>query len=159
MNFSIEIAIQILFGIVLILSIAFLFLLHRINKLFLGTKKNDLEKTLDYIRKELEAHHTFRDEMQAYLTTVEKRLKKSTQGIATIRFNPFKGNGGGGNQSFATCYLNEHGDGVVLSSLYSRDRVSVFAKEIKKFSSSYELTEEEQKAINEAKQNMRLLAH
>ena len=69
----------------------------------------------------------------------------------TVRFNPFKGTGAGGNQSFATALLNENGDGVVLSSLYSRERVSVYAKPVQKFSSEYELSGEEKQAIKSAK--------
>jgi hypothetical protein len=66
--------------------------------------------------------------MEEYLTTVEKRLKKSIQGVETVRFNPFKGTGAGGNQSFSTAFVNEKGDGVVLTSMYARDRISMFAK-------------------------------
>jgi len=79
---------------------------------------------------------------------IEKRLRKSVQSVHTVRFNPFKGTGGGGNQSFATSFLNEEGDGVVLSSIYSRDRVSIFAKPVKKHSSEYELSEEEKEAVS-----------
>ncbi|NIT70429.1 DUF4446 family protein, partial [candidate division KSB1 bacterium] len=59
-------------------------------------------------------------------------------GVGTVRFNPFKGTGGG--QSFAAAFLSEHGNGVVISTLYSRERVSVFAKPIQSFASEYELT-------------------
>jgi len=47
--------------------------------------------------------------------------------------------------------LNEENDGVVLSSLYSRERMSIFAKPIKNGKSEYELTEEEQNALSKAK--------
>lgn len=57
----------------------------------------------------------------------------------------------GSKQSFATALLNEHGDGVVISTLYSRERTSVFAKPIKKFDSEYELTPEETQALTEAR--------
>jgi len=47
--------------------------------------------------------------------------------------------------------LNEDGDGVVFSSLYSRERMSIFAKPIKNGKSEYELTEEEKEALKKAK--------
>jgi hypothetical protein len=75
------------------------------------------------------------------------RLKKSVQEVRTIRFDPFEGTAGSGKQSFATALLNEEGDGVVLSSLYTREKVSVFAKPVEKKSSQYELTKEEKEAI------------
>jgi hypothetical protein len=46
--------------------------------------------------------------------------------------------------------LNEEGDGVVLSSLYSRERMSVFAKPIKNKKSEYELTVEEKAVLDQA---------
>ena len=46
--------------------------------------------------------------------------------------------------------LNEEGNGVVLSSLYSRERMSIFAKPIKNGKSEYELTEEESKSFQHA---------
>ena len=46
--------------------------------------------------------------------------------------------------------LDEDGNGVVLSSLYSRERMSVFAKPIKNNKSEYELTAEEKEALKGA---------
>ena len=66
-----------------------------------------------------------------------------------MRFNPFPDQGS--NQSFAIGMLNEEGDGVVFSSLYSRDRMSVFAKPIKNNKSEYELSDEERKVLDRAK--------
>lgn len=80
---------------------------------------------------------------------LDARARKTICGVGTVRFNPFKGTSGS-NQSFATALLNEEGDGVVLSSIYSREHVSVFAKPVKNRVSEYGLTEEEQRAIGEA---------
>ena len=46
--------------------------------------------------------------------------------------------------------LNEEGDGVVLSSLYSRERMSIFAKPIKNNKSEYELSAEEKEVLKKA---------
>jgi hypothetical protein len=86
--------------------------------------------------------------MASHIHDSSRKLKKSIRGFETIRFNPFKDQGG--NQSFAIAFLNDEGDGVVISSLYSRDRTSVFAKPIKKMASEFELTEEEKEALNKA---------
>jgi thymidylate kinase len=76
------------------------------------------------------------------------RLQKSVQEVRTIRFDPFEGTTGSGKQSFAMALLNEHGDGVVISSLYTREKVSVFAKPIEKKTSQYELTKEEKEVVS-----------
>lgn len=84
------------------------------------------------------------------LSLIENKLRKSVRAIETIRFNPFKGVGVGGNQSFSSAFLNEDGDGLVLSGLYLRDRVSVYAKPLKNLQAEFELSEEEKLAIKKA---------
>ena len=76
-------------------------------------------------------------------------MRKSIRGLETIRFNPFPDQGS--NQSFAVGMVNEEGDGVVFSSLYSRERMSIFAKPIKNGKSEYELTTEEKEVLEKAK--------
>ena len=132
--------------IVLILLILIINLYSRIKRLLKGNASS-LEDSINFIIEHIEDLEDFRKESQEYLKIVEKRLRNSVQGVDTIRFNPFKGTGAGGNQSFSTAFINEQGDGVVFSSLYSSDRMSVFAKPIQKFKSSFELTEEEAKSI------------
>lgn len=128
----------------------------RLKKLLRGHKAETVEESLSLIEHDMEDLKHFKKEMTKYLSGVEKRLGKSIQGIGTIRFNPFKGNGEGGNQSFASSFLSEKGDGLVLSSLYSRDRVSIFAKPVKGGKSEYELTSEEREALQHAQQQLKM---
>ncbi len=126
-----------------------------LRKMFKNREYGDLGKSLIMIGKDIKELEKFRTGMEGYLTEVEARLRRSTQSAETIRFNAFRGDGlggtTGGNQSFATAFVNENGDGTVLSSLYTRDRVSVFAKPVAKFASDAQLTEEEKRAISLAK--------
>src|SRR3989344_6036819 len=46
--------------------------------------------------------------------------------------------------------LDEEGDGLVISSLYSRERMSIFAKPVKNGKSEYELSTEEKEALTRA---------
>ena len=119
----------------------------KLNRFLIGFDSKNIGDSLTYVSGNLKDLQAFRKELEVYLTMVENRLKKSVQSVNTVRFNPFKGQGGGGNQSFSTAFLNEGGDGVVISSLYSRDHVSVFSKPIKNLQSEYELTEEEREAV------------
>jgi hypothetical protein len=113
-----------------------------------------LEDSIANAKENLEKLNLFQRESSLYFKNIEKRLHRSLQAIETIRFNPFKGTGDGGNQSFSTAFVSEDGDGVVISSLYSRDRVSVFSKPLKKFESNFELTEEEKEVIGTSKTNL-----
>lgn len=127
----------------------------KMRKLLIGSGAKNLDDSLKNINTELIEFAHFRKELEQYLQNVEKRLRKSIQGVHTLRFNPFKGTGEGGNQSFATAFVNEDGDGVVLSSLYSREHVSIFSKSVKNHASEFELTKEEEDAINQAKSQVR----
>ena len=124
---------------------------RRFVKLALG-RNGSLEESVTILSREVKELKTFRTEIEKHLKLVEARLQGSFQGYGVVRFNPFSGDGSGGNQSFAIAFLDERHNGVVLSTLYARDRVGVYAKPIEKGISTYELTEEEQDALEKAKQ-------
>ena len=96
-----------------------------------------MEDTINILEKNIKKLKTAKENTEKELTEVNTKLKKSIRGLETVRFNPFPDQGS--NQSFAIGMLNEEGDGVVISSLYSRERMSVFAKPIKDGKSEYEL--------------------
>lgn len=121
----------------------------KMNKLLSG-KATNLDESIVNLTESCEESSKFRKQIEQYLQLVENRLRQSTQGIGTVRFNPFK-TAGGGNQSFAVAFIDECGSGVVFSSLYSRDNVSVYAKPLEKYVSEFELTDEEKEAIEKAK--------
>lgn len=127
----------------------------KLKKFLIGSSSKNLDESITSIDSSIKELEKFRIDLEKYLTTVERRLKKSVQAVNTIRFNPFKGTGSGGNQSFATAFLNEENDGVVISSIYSREHTSVFSKPIKNGASEYELSDEEKGAITEAKKLMK----
>lgn len=120
----------------------------RLKRLLRGNARS-IEETLVSTKRDVEALLAAKDIIEKRLAILDIKQKKSVQGVGTVRFNPFKGTSGS-NQSFTTAFVNGEGDGVVMSSLYSRERVSLFAKPIKKFASEYELTEEEREALKKA---------
>ncbi len=124
---------------------------YRLKKLLSGEKAQSLEGLIRALGEDIRALEKFQKETTGYLNEAEKRISRSIQGVETIRFNAFKGTGEGGNQSFAIALLSENGDGTVVSSLYSRDHVNVFAKPIKNFASEYEMTPEERDAVSRAR--------
>lgn len=145
--------------IILIATIAFIILLgvwvgileYRLKKLLAGKNAQSLEGVIDALGNDIRELEKFQNDTTNYLGEAEKRIARSIQGVETIRFNAFKGTGEGGNQSFAIALLSENGDGTVVSSLYSRDHVNVFAKPIRNFASEYEMTPEERDAVLRAK--------
>ena len=144
---ALSLAVLVLLGLVIWLWL-------RLRRFLVSVDARNIDDSLQSVSSELGELKTFRDELEKYLATVEKRLKKSVQSVHTVRFNPWSGTGEGGAQSFATAFLDENGDGVVISSLYARDHVSIFGKPLKKHSSEHELSKEEQKAVEEAKRGL-----
>ncbi len=141
--------------ITLVLLVLVLSMYFKMRRFLIGIDAENIKDSLTFVGSGLDDLKHFQVEIENYLETVEKRLKKSVQSVHTVRFNPFHGTGAGGNQSFATAFLNEHGDGVIVSSLYARDHVSVFAKPVKNLQSEHELSDEEKEALESAKMKLR----
>lgn len=120
----------------------------RLKRFFLGKKAKDLEDTIEILEQNIKDLSKAKEKIETELGVINNKLKKSIRGLETIRFNPFPDQGS--NQSFAIGFLNEDKDGVVISSLYSRERMSIFAKPIKGGKSVYELTNEEEEALKKA---------
>jgi len=145
-----SLAFFVFFGIAIVVNIIWIISTEkRLKRFFLGKKAKDLEETIIILETEINKLKRGKEEIEKSLTLVNSKLKKSIRGLETIRFNPFPDQGS--NQSFAIGMLNEENDGLVISSLYSRERMSIFAKPIKNGKSEYELSAEEKEALQKAK--------
>ncbi len=114
---------------------------RRIKKVFKTEKHESIDDVIEHLIKYGETMTEKHTSLQQYATMIDERLKKRVLSSEVVRFNAW-GDASGG-QSFAVALVDEEGNGVVLSSLYARERMSVFAKPIKEWKSEYELTEEE----------------
>lgn len=130
------------------LLVRLLILDKRLTRLLSGRRANDFEDVIDEFVKTARRLDERTKMIAQEIDSINDRLAKALQKIHTIRFNPFRDQGG--NQSFATAFMDERGDGVVISSLYSRDKVSVYAKPLTEGKSEYELSEEEKEVISKA---------
>lgn len=118
---------------------------------FSGQKATDLEgvlaeqiKRLRQAEKEIKSFNKF----GLYL---EKMALKSVQKVGVVRFNPFKETGG--DQSFSIALLDSQDNGLVISSLYTREGTRVYCKPIEEGKSKYNLSKEEEMAIEQAKKS------
>src|SRR3989338_5234693 len=128
----------------------------RVGRFMRGKDGKTLEDAVVRNAADIQKFKEFRKGLEDHLETVEERLEQSVRGIGTVRFNPFKGTGEGGNQSFASAFIDGGGNGVVFSTLHTRERMSIFAKPLKNGKSEYELTEEERNAIRQANEKLRV---
>lgn len=118
---------------------------RRIKRLTAGKQVASLEEIIGDLGEDVERIMLAWQKADERFTHIDERLKKQISHVKTVRFNPFADQGS--NQSFATAIVNDHGDGVVISSLYARDKVSVYSKPVKSHQSEYDLTEEEIAAL------------
>ena len=120
------------------------------TRLMAGTDGANLEEALnqhiDQIREALDTTSA----LQAKTRRMEWTLNHCFQWMGIVRFSPFRNTGGA--QSFALVIADERGDGVVLSSLHSRENTRVYAKALSGWESYYALTDEEKQAIARARQ-------
>jgi hypothetical protein len=124
----------------------------RVKRIFRSAKMPDVEKLIGLHTKTLEDFVKFKVEATQYMKTLDNRIQKKTTNASTLKYNSFQGAGSGGNQSFSSVFANEKGDGVVITSLHTRERTNVFAKSLQNWQSENNLLEEEKQTIEAAKQ-------
>lgn len=110
--------------------------------------ETSLEERLADFQKETDALRDQLGDARRRLMFVEENLPQCLQKVGIVRYNAF--DDVGSDLSFAVALLDEKGNGVVFSSLYARDDNRIYAKPVTNGLSKYQLTEEEQAAINQA---------
>lgn len=138
----------ILGAVVLFLVIFIIILNNRISKLTRGNKGSSLESIIRENNRLVTASLEKLESHNNEINTIKENAMETIQNIGVIRFNPFKETGG--NQSFAVALTDKRNNGVVISSLYARERLNVFAKPVINGGSEYTLTEEEKEAIKQS---------
>lgn len=120
----------------------------RIKIFFKGRKTKDLEEVIAEQVKRMKNMEGDIGKLFKWNEDLQKIADISIQKVGVIRFNPFKDTGG--DQSFAIALLDKGNDGLVISSLYSREGTRIYTKPIENGTSSYHLSEEENQAIKKA---------
>lgn len=144
-----------LFGLavlLLLLAIQNMFLGRRLSRLTRGAQGSSLEEAIHKLYERVDVLEKYARSSTQKIKTMDARIGTSVRGVALERFDPFQNSGG--QQSFVTAFLNEQGDGVVVSGIHSRDGVRVYAKPVLNFTSERELSDEEKKAVKNAQKNL-----
>ena len=109
----------------------------------------------DALRSVLDGHARKIDRLEQAVRTLNKTDKRqqgkidgSVQRVGLLRYDAFEDVGG--RLSFSCALLDEHGTGVVLTSINGRQETRVYAKPVTEGRSSYNLSLEEEEAIREA---------
>jgi hypothetical protein len=93
-----------------------------------------------------------RAEAATFLTRIEALeviARNETPRVGFVRYNAF--DDVGSDLSYALALLTKDGDGVVLSSIYSREETRTYGKAVEKFQAAQDASREERAAILKAK--------
>lgn len=123
--------------------------LNAINK-FLG-KKGDKKilKLIQDFDSDLNGLKKDNSQLEEKLLSLEKTVQKHIQKVGLVRFNPFEETGG--DHSFSMALLNGKDTGIVITGLHTRQRTRIYVKYINAGKCEQRLSDEENKAIKNAK--------
>lgn len=99
-------------------------------------------------RRALIAEH---EETRQRVEILEQKMEGSKRHLGLIRYDAF--DDVGGSQSFALAVYDDRGDGAVVTSLVGRADCRVYAKPLTRGRSDRTLSQEEQRAIDEARRS------
>jgi|SRR3989344_945133 len=120
-----------------------------LNKLFAETGHEEFGDVLLSHQRQLRRNQETLRSLTQQLEHLQNESHFLLNQVGLVRYNPFPSSGG--NMSFSMALLNDNGDGVVITSLHSREGVRIYAKGVKQFSGEQTLMEEEKEAIAKAK--------
>jgi hypothetical protein len=87
------------------------------------------------------------------LSELESSLTHKVPHIGFVRYNAFENTGA--DLSYALALLTQAGDGVVISSIWSREETRTFGKAVTAFNSVQDASNEERAAIEKARASAR----
>ena len=92
---------------------------------------------------------TARIAAEGRLAALERVAQSEVPRVGFVRYNAFPDTGS--DLSYALALLNKTGDGVVISSIWSREETRTYGKAVQNFTSAQDASKEELAAIAKAK--------
>ena len=162
MNFIGNNFILIALGIVIIL-VAICFILNAVNSSKISTlmqysDEGDIISALrDYYDKVEDLSNTINDSSDAVLMSrleeCENNSHISIKKIGIVNFDAFEDVTG--NMSFALALLNNHDDGVIITSIYGHNSCNTYLREVTEGETPIKLLNEEKEALEKAKNKLK----
>jgi hypothetical protein len=127
---------------------------RRYSSLMMGREGVNIEELLNRYGGMISESLGRQEALELRVQEAEQLLKMSVSGIGLFRFNAFQETGS--DLSFSLALLDRNENGVVITSIFGREDSRCYGKPIRGGQSSYLLSEEEIKALGEAKREMAL---
>lgn len=116
-----------------------------------GANNINLSQVIENIVKRVELDQKMIDQISKDIANQQRQNLQNFQKYALIRFNPFEDTGG--DQSFIAAFLDGQDNGIVISSLHSRNGTRIYAKPVSnKKATTHEFSKEEKEVIEKAAQ-------
>ncbi len=133
----------------LIITILLIKTLLHYSRLTANISKKDLISSLNHLISISERNSKDIEIQSDKLNKEINENKKHLQKLGFKRYNPFTDTGG--DQSFTAAFLNDLGDGIMISSLHSRENTRLYAKKVDGGKvNTQTLSSEEQEVIKQA---------
>lgn len=145
-NIVIYILIIIIFAILILNFFSRRSILKYIQSIPTVMNAENTQKSIKDLEDKIYQLQIYNQEAISNFENIQSKLKNIVK-INTVKYNPYEDMGVGGKQSFSTSMLDEKGDGVILTCLYSREKTRIMTKIVKGFIPEQELTPEEQQVL------------
>ena len=155
-NDQLTLALGIVAGVALLCLLIVLLLAMRLRKLrreyaLLRSEDGDERDIFAAVGRSVRKLDAADKRLDALTRTLEEQAalgRFAIQKFGMVRYNAFEEMGG--NLSFSMALLDDHGDGVVLTSISGRTEARIYAKPVKSLTSTHNLSDEEREAISSA---------
>ncbi|MGH4137490.1 DUF4446 family protein [Clostridium sp.] len=121
---------------------------RKYRKLMRGVNNKNLEDMVVAYLDKIDDVKEENDIMKQMCEQISGELKNCIQKTSMVRYRAFEDVGS--DLSFSIALLDGSNNGVILTSIYSRNESTTYAKPIDKGISRYELSEEENSVLKEA---------
>ncbi len=148
---------------ILIILVAICFILNAVNSSKISTlmqysDEGDIISALrDYYDKVEDLSNTINDSSDAVLMSrleeCENNSHISIKKIGIVNFDAFEDVTG--NMSFALALLNNHDDGVIITSIYGHNSCNTYLREVTEGETPVKLLNEEKEALEKAKNKLK----
>lgn len=132
-----------------LLTVIFAFRLRKMRREYLVMRGEegdiDLLRAVGRTRKQVDALNERIESLSSDHASLGTKSELALQRFHMVRYDAFEDMGG--RLSFSAALLDDHGDGIVLTSINGRTETRTYAKPILSTESEYNLSEEERAAI------------
>ena len=122
-----------------------IWLFTRIRILIKGTEDKDFLKVFKNILSLQEKNQQDILNLNLELDRYKKDSMVNISHVGLYKYNPF--NESGGDHSFSLALLDSHKNGIIITSLHTRERTRLYVKEVSLGKPKLELSKDEEKAL------------